>query len=334
MELSSRPAQSGRNFPLPQARSLPAQLFDEWKKCAQRGDFHGAWQISDEALEINRDSDLRGLPEHLRPVWKGESVEGRRVLVRCHHGLGDTIQFSRFIPWLAKTAAEVEVRVQPSLTELLAPFREEAHIVSREEPRFERYEVELEIMELGHVFRIDLNSIPSGVPYLSATPLPVDGSAPVKVGIVWEAGDWDERRSIPFEYLRPWSDVPNVEFYSLQLDPFAAGWRGDFGHTLDASTMLQTAGMMQSLDLIISVDTMAAHLAGALGRPVWTLLQADADWRWMQRRSDSPWYPTMRLFRQTRPGDWEDVARSVADELLTLSEGMRLGGGDRNRTDE
>ena len=333
MELSNFTGGAGRGFPQPYDGPSGTSLRTKWEERARKGDFRGAWQVSDRALEVNRYKDFSGAPEHLRPVWNGQRLDGKRVLVRCFHGLGDTIQFARFIPRLAEVAADVVVHAQDSLVDLLEPLSAKARIISRREPTPNEYDVEIEIMELAHAFRTELDTIPTNVPYITARPIPVYGESALKVGLVWQAGDWDDRRSIPFQPLRPWSDTPGVEFYSLQLDPVAAGWHNDFGQVLDAWSVVKTAGLMCSLDLIISVDTMAAHLAGALGRPVWTLLKADADWRWMQNRSDSPWYPTLGLFRQSRQGDWSDVVESVRNDLLALSE-ETIGGGDRNRTDE
>lgn len=269
----------------------------------RRGDFETAWKISDAALRLPRDFSA---PRHLQRIWNGDSPEGKRVLVRCYHGLGDTVQFARYLPMLRAVAAEVTVWVQPALIELLRgvdrllPLHDGAPDVE--------YEVDVEIMELAHVFR----TVPGGVPYLQAAPIAVPEGAGLKVGLVWQAGGWDERRSIPLQLL---TSLPDVSFYALQRGPGLSSWQAEIGPSVGSDRAEVAAGVMQSLDLIISIDSFPAHLAGALGRPVWTLLHSDADWRWMEGREDSPWYPTMRLFRQERPGDWAGIIERVAREL-------------------
>jgi hypothetical protein len=288
----------------------PSELFAEWRECARRGDFSRTWQISDRALELHRSGSLRGFPRHFQAVWDGSPVEGRNVLVRCNHGLGDTIQFSRFVPRLSAIAASVAVSVQTPLIKLLSAVCEGADLFPSDVVQHHDYDVEIEIMELAHLFRIELHDVATPFPYITAEPTQIDSDPSLKVGVVWRAGDWDDRRSIPFDSILPWTQVPGVQLFSLQQNPANAGWKDERVTILDASSLEKTARLMDSLDLIITV-----HLAGALGRPVWTLLQADADWRWMQGRPDSPWYPTMRLFRQWTQGDWTPVVTSVATEL-------------------
>jgi ADP-heptose:LPS heptosyltransferase len=131
-------------------------------------------------------------------------------------------------------------------------------------------------------------------------------------------GDWDEHRSIPFSLLAPLAEVPGVKFYILQSDAVAAGWQEGFGVHPGEVSLVEYARIVRALDLVIAVDTMAVHLAGALGVPVWVLLHADANWRWMQQRDDSPWYPTMRLFRQQQADDWQGVIARVKTALQQL----------------
>ena len=293
----------------------PHDLFFEWRSLARRGDLAAAWDVSDRALELARNGVTDAFPRHFRGVWTGTPVENKRVLVRCYHGLGDTIQFARLIPRLCEAASEVTVLAQPQLVRLLSNVCEGTQLHGADVEHQAKHDVEIEIMELGHVFRITLDDIPRDVPYLQTEAVPIEDNGALKVGLVWQAGDWDDRRSVPFASLLEWTSVPGMEFYSLQQDPWRAGWRPPSVKLLDASTVDKTASLMRGLDLVITVDTMTAHLAGALGVPVWTLLQRDADWRWMEDRSDSPWYPTMRLFRQRDQDDWTSVIRSVADTL-------------------
>jgi len=132
---------------------------------------------------------------------------------------------------------------------------------------------------------------------------------------VWKAGDWDDRRSIPPELLAPLAEVPGVELHVLQRGPGLAERPAGFGIDSGSDNVLEAARVMKALDLVVTVDSMPAHLAGALGVPTWTLLHADPDWRWMEARDDSPWYPTMRVIRQERAGDWTGVVARVAADL-------------------
>jgi len=174
-------------------------------------------------------------------------------------------------------------------------------------------------MELPHIFRTTLATIPASIPYLHVEPrsLAADDDR-VAVGLVWKAGDWDGRRSVPFSMLAPLATLPGVQLYILQGDAERAGWQEDIGINPGALNLYEYARVIRGLDLLITVDSMPTHLAGALGVPVWTLLHAEADWRWMQHRNDSPWYPTMRLFRQEQSGNWQGVIARVTAELEDL----------------
>ncbi len=295
-----------------------------------RGDFEAAWRTTDHLEAVRRAQERAGTlvwqPQHL--LWNGESLSGGRVLVRCNHGLGDTLQFVRFLPHLRKLARAVTLLVQPSLLELLAPLGDVRNGWTGEAPP---HDLEIEVMELAYAFRCTPETLPKSVPYLPIAPLRKRAAAlpmlkndgELRVGLLWAASAWDERRSIPLEMLEPLRIVRGVRYYSLQ--------QGAHAHDLAASRLpieplsrhtqevTALAAAMLELDLIVTVDCMAAHLAGALGRPVWTLLRHDADWRWMTDRSDSPWYPTMRLFRQQREGDWRDVVDKLAAALRDAS---------------
>ncbi|HLL82604.1 MAG TPA: hypothetical protein VK420_08120, partial [Longimicrobium sp.] len=256
------------------------------------------------------------LPRHEQWVWDGRPLAGRRVLVRCYHGLGDTLQFIRYAPRLRAVAREVIVWAQPELIPLLAT----AHGIDRLLPLHDgapdvEYDTDVEVMELTHLFRDTPATLPADVPYLHAAPAPLPRDGRLAVGLVWKAGDWDERRSIAPGLLAPLAEIRGVELHVLQRGPGLAERPPGFGTDSGSDDVLATARVMRALDLVITVDSMPAHLAGALGVPTWTLLHADPDWRWMEGRDDSPWYPTMRLIRQERAGDWAGVAARVAAEL-------------------
>jgi hypothetical protein len=178
-------------------------------------------------------------------------------------------------------------------------------------------------MELAHALRIDERSIRCAVPYVFVDGQRVRWSKSrreLAVGMVWRAGDWDERRSIPAHLLSALSHVSGVRLFSLQCGPASAEASFIPAEDVASSDVERTAATLHRLDLLISVDTFAAHLAGALGVRVWLLLHADCDWRWMQHRTDTPWYPTMRLFRQRSAGDWSAPVEEVMDALQRFRE--------------
>ena len=287
-----------------------------WMRHMRMGEWEEAWRLSDAILPRPRDWTL---PRHFQHVWTGAPVAGRRVLVRCYHGLGDTIQFIRFVPMLRRVAAEVVVWAQPALIPILRTVPEVGTLLPLHDGAPEcEYDTDLEIMELPHLLRVTPATLPAAVPYLHPPRRELPGDA-FKVGVVWAAGDWDGRRSIPPALLAPLARIPGVELHRLQRGAALADWPAGVGWLSGSDDVVEAASLMTALDLVISVDSMPAHLAGALGRPVWTLLHADADWRWMEGREDSPWYPTMRLIRQDRPGAWQGVAARVAADLAALS---------------
>jgi hypothetical protein len=290
-------------------------MSDPWTAYMRSGEFERAWEISDAVLRSRAGVPCWHLPRHVQYFWDGTPVNGRRVLVRCYHGLGDTLQFIRYLPMLRLRAAEVLAWVQPRLL----PVLDRLEGVDRWLPLHDGdvgvdYDMDVELMELPHVFRTTLETIPCSVPYLHVRPSPLPPSNALKVGIVWKAGDWAEDRSIPFDVLSPLFDLP-VAWYILQGHPGLTEGPAGLGTVTGTTDIPELAQTMRSLDLVITIDSMTAHLAGALAVPVWTLLPAVADWRWMEDRDDSPWYPTMRLFRQQRAGDWAPVIARVRREL-------------------
>jgi hypothetical protein len=288
-----------------------------WLAHMRRGDLQSAWSVSDEVLAAHAGVPCDSLPRHLQYVWDGTPLDGKRVLIRCYHGLGDTIHFVRYAPLVHAVASEVIVWAQPELIPLLRSCAG----IDRVEPLHDGtpqvpYDVDVEIMELPHVFRSTLATLPCDVPYLTAPPATRRRDGRLSVGLVARAGGWDERRSIPLDLLAPLSEGPGVHIQLLHEASPTDRDLFEIAHGTD--TVLGTAGLMRALDLVVSVDSMPAHLAGALGVPVWTLLRHDADWRWMRGRDDSPWYPTMRLFRQSLDGDWTPVIERVHRELARL----------------
>jgi hypothetical protein len=298
-------------FPAEREQATP----EAWLAHMMRGDFAAAWNVSDRILRARGDAPTWHLPRHLQAVWRGAPLHGKRVLARCYHGLGDTLQFIRYAPLVSEIAAELTVWAQPSLLPLLATVKGVDHLLPLHDGAPDAvYDVDVELMELPYVFRTTLDTIPRDIPYLHVPPLR-RSTHELAVGIAWAAGDWNTRRSIPFEMLAPLASVPGVSLHVLQRGPHRDDWRIGFGTLAHVRDAYEEAQFMRALDLVISVDSMPAHLAGALGVPVWTLLHHEPDWRWMSHGDRSLWYPTMRLFRQPRPGDWEPVIARVALEL-------------------
>jgi len=303
-----------------------------------RGDFESAWRLADADRDRRRDAGITGAdwPRHMRPVWDGAALAGARVLVRCYHGLGDTIQFARYLPLLAERAALVRVEAQPELIPLLRSVPGNVDFVAlgdRDHPpaRF-GCDAEIDITELPHAFRTTLGTIPAAIPYLSARPERLQEAArrlgavsgQWRVGLVWAAGAWKPERSVPLDRLARLAEIPGVVLVNLQRGPEYRNWRETPGllpmiEVFDSDAVVDTAATIAALDLVVTVDTMVAHLAGALGAPVWLMLHFAADWRWLLDRSDSPWYPTMRLFRQKRPGDWDAIVAEITTALCQIS---------------
>lgn len=264
----------------------------------RRGEFELAWRESNRSESSFGDCD---------PFTRGH------LLIRCRRGLGDAIQFLRYAPLLKRTCSRLTVEAPaPGLLPLLrlAPAVDEAV-----EKAVGEFACEVECSDLPYVFRTALDTIPDPL-WFRLPPREWQGRRAdvVNVGLVWAAGEWNPSRSIPADLLLPLGRLPGLAVHSLQRGPRAHELAGKYG-ILDAERnepdILHTAAVIQQLDLVITVDTMVAHLAGALGRPVWLMLADDADWRWMLDRDDSPWYPAMRLMRQPAPGDWASVAEAV-----------------------
>jgi Tfp pilus assembly protein PilF len=279
------------------------------------------------------------IPEFARttPHWLGEGdIAGKTVLFYEEQGFGDTLQFCRYVVPAARAGARVILRVQRTLAELLAAVPGISRIVTDDEDLPE-HDLRCPMLSLPVAFGTTIETIPAEVPYLRADPSRVAvwrdrlSSIPgPRVGLVW-AGSWrfgkaedmamNARRSMPLTALAPLVPAARCSFVSLQLGPAAEEVRSPpagmilHDHTGELVTFADTAALIENLDLVISVDTAVAHLAGAMGKPVWLMNRFDSCWRWLRDRDDSPWYPTMRQFRQSTPGNWIDVVDRVAAAL-------------------
>jgi len=229
------------------------------------------------------------------------------VLVRCYHGLGDTIQFARYLPALGRRASSLTVEVQPQLLPLLAQMEGIRFVPFDPAHPLKPADCDIEIMELAFALRMRPDATPS--PYLR---VPAAEAGKGVVGICHQASDWDAARCVPSELFA--SICRDHGCIALVPGDCDLPVRNPGGCTFD---IMETAALVASAELVICVDTMVAHLAGALGCEAWVLLHADCDWRWPSSGSRSPWYRSLRLFHQRTTGDWEDV---IAEVRLALQE--------------
>lgn len=305
-----------------------------WMIFAMQGNLPAAWAESD-AIR------LRNAPDPNR-LWEGEDPCGRRVILRCLHGFGDSVQFLRFAPRLRSLCSHLIVECAPRAVDLLRclPGIDEVIPWGEMAPA---WQVQLELMELPYLLRISLDDLPTSTGYLSLPPHELHRASRAigscnrlhafpNIGIAWSSGDWNPSRSIPLELLAPILSRNDCQYWNLQGGPLRNQWR-----TLDHPALCDTplladcglvplASVIAQLDLVITVDTLSAHLAGALNTPCFLLLQHRADWRWMVDRNDSPWYPSLRLFRQAVAGQWPGLIRNLScalDEWIAAHVGER-----------
>jgi tetratricopeptide (TPR) repeat protein len=287
------------------------------------GDFSAGWSALESRWDRTEAAQRRlSVPF---PLWRGASLSGKKIIVYEEQGLGDVIQFSRYLKLLAARGARVTFVVRPGLLGLLRSLDPVVRLVVAC-PAGESFDYQSALLSLPLGFGTRLESIPAETPYLRAEPERVRkwkerlGERGFKVGIAWQgnkAAKIDHGRSFALAEFLGVAQLPNVRLISLQkhdgveqLDTLPQGMRVEtlgLDYDSDEDAFLDAAAVMESLDLVVSSDTSIAHLAGALGRPVWVALKHVPDWRWLLDRADSPWYPTVRLFRQRTRGDWRGV---------------------------
>jgi len=293
------------------------------------GDFEQGWKEYEWRAKLKISSaSAREFPQ---PRWRGDSpIDGKTILLFCEQGFGDTIQFVRYVPMVATLGANIVLQVQPALKELLAGVDAAATVIGTDE-ELPPFDLQSPLMSLPLAFKTRLDSIPANTPYLFPSKERVKTwnerlpkAEKPRVGIGWAGNPEfiaDRSRSIGLRPLLPLLGVPGVQFISLQKDlrDGDEDLLRQHPHVLHLGDQLEdfndTAAIMSLLDLVISSDTAPVHLAGALGRPVWVLLQKQPDWRWMFDRDDCPWYPSATLFRQPTAGDWDSVVGEVTAAL-------------------
>jgi hypothetical protein len=268
------------------------------------------------------------------PIWAGEDICGKRILIHSEQGLGDSLQFVRYVSMVAARGARVVLEVQPELLRLLSNLKSPEQVISVGDS-YAPVSWRCPMLSLPRVFGTELSTIPSLVPYLSPDPQEADlwsdrlaRPGHFKIGLAWAGSPQHPRnreRSVPLSLLLPLFHLPQVSVWSLQKGAAAQqartlGTKVEMGDLASSCRdMAETAAAIMALDLVICVDTAVAHLAGALGKPVWILLTHVPDWRWFLHREDSPWYTTAKLFRQPMPGAWEPVITRAASQLEKLA---------------
>ena len=301
-----------------------------------RGEFTRGWP------EYEWRFGCAGLPVRPfpRPLWDGSPLRGRSIMIHCEQGLGDTFQFLRYIPLVKERGGRVILICQPALKALLLSLPIADVLLAQGDP-IPPFDVHAPLLSLPRIFGTTLETIPARIPYLEPDQASIDrwrtrvaSVQGFKIGVAWQGSPKyrkDRERSFPLRRLAPLAALPNVRLISLQkgfgreqvAPEHARVPVIDFTDELDETTgpFLDTAAIIKSLDLVITPDTVHAHLAGALGAPVWVALADVPHWPWLLGRNDSPWYPSARLFRQPRRGNWESVFTAITTALSQLLPG-------------
>ncbi|MGD0767837.1 MAG: tetratricopeptide repeat-containing glycosyltransferase family protein [Tepidisphaeraceae bacterium] len=266
-----------------------------------------------------------------QPQWDGSDPSGKTILLHAEGGHGDALTFIRFVPQVAQRGAKLILECQPGLVPLFEGMSGLNRVIPRGQP-LPAFDWQIPLQSLPHVFGVTPENVPDKVPYLSAPPDRVShwaarlaGETKLRVGLMWSGAKhtgWDNRtRSV--DVFAPLAEVPGVKFFSLQKGdesreppPQGMDWADV---SAELNDFADTAALVQNLDLVISVDTSVAHLAGALAKPVWVLIPFQPDFRWLLDRTDTPWYPTMRLFRQPTQTGWQTPVEQMAQALSSLA---------------
>ena len=292
-----------------------------------------------------RDYLIRHKKQYTSPLWDGSDLAGQTILLHAEQGIGDTIMFARFVPDVVARGGRVILEAQPELIRLFAKFPPAQQVVPGgpnmpKPPSPPPFDLHIPLMSLP--LALGLTTFGAGAlkpPYLHADPVLIDQwtdrlstiTRPLKAGLTWSGGSFhkrDHQRSIPLSALAPLAH-PNIQFVSLQIGPAAnqitdpSNKLGIVDHTMHLTDFADTAAAIAALDLVITVDTAVAHLAGAIGKETFLLLDYAPDFRWLRDRDDTPWYPSLRLYRQSAPGDWYDPVERIAAELTQRAAAMK-----------
>jgi Flp pilus assembly protein TadD len=321
---------------LEQYRAALAQQPDNWNAryleslaLIALGDWASGWELHEARWRSELGTARRRL--FAQPYWLGEQdLTDRTILLHAEQGYGDTLQFVRYAPMVAARGGRVLLEVQPGLAPLLADMPGVAGVITRGDA-LPAFDLHTSLMSLPRAFRTTTQTVPADVPYLAPPAARIarwreriGTSRALRIGIAWSGTPSPWNRAVPLELLRPLAQRPDSELHTLQTEI----WPADritlnalpqvHDHSDQLADFADTAALVSLMDLVISIDTAAAHLAGALGMPTWLLLPVGPDYRWMLERPDCPWYPTMRLFRQRALHDWQSVVDAVMRKLDAL----------------
>ena len=346
-QLNPRQAESYHNAGVPLIKLNRAQeAKDNWRKAIAlrpdyadphfnlglalllEGDMEQGWAEHEWRWKVSTLAPSRGFPQ---PQWDGSPLNGQTILLHAEQGFGDTIQFIRYAPMVAARGGRVIVECQAEVLPLARSMTGVSEFVATGSP-LPHFDLQIPFLSLGHAFKTTLANVPADVPYLYVDDERrriwrerVAGDRKFKIGLIWQGRPShkdDKNRSMRLADLAPIAAIPGVSVYSLQkglgVDQLADSPFAITDLTADLKDFADTGALAEALDLVIGVDTSVVQLAGALGRPVWTLLPFAPDWRWLMDRADTPWYPTMRLFRQKARLDWASVVGQVAAEIPPL----------------
>jgi len=310
------------------------------------GDFERGWQNYEARWFTNNFQPQRH--QNYPRIETLEDVKGKKILIWTEQGYGDTIQFCRYIRLLSERGAIVTLEIPQALIRLLSPLGDYCTLVTSVNPELQRFDFQSPLLSLPLLFKTTLQAIPREIPYLKSESLKrltfanqIQNNNKIKVGVVWNGGfredcPWlwlaNKRRNVKLEQIAQLQDVPNIDFYSLQKGSPAESdltikkdllWPNINLLNNQLEDFSDTAALIDILDLVISVDTSVAHLAGALGKPVWIINRYDSCWRWLRGHKESPWYPSARIYQQIKPGEWQDVINQVKEDLLSLAKSHR-----------
>lgn len=310
------------------------------------GDFERGWQNYEARWFTNNFQPQRY--QNYPRIETLEDVKGKKILIWTEQGYGDTIQFCRYIKLLSERGAIVTLEIPQALIRLLSPLGDYCTLVTSVNPELQRFDFQSPLLSLPLLFKTTLQAIPREIPYLKSESLKrltfanqIQNNNKIRVGVVWNGGfredcPWlwlaSKRRNVELEQIAQLQDVPNIDFYSLQKGSPAESdlsikkdllWPNINLLNNQLEDFSDTAALIDILDLVISVDTSVAHLAGALGKPVWILNRYDSCWRWLRGHKESPWYPSARIYQQIKPGEWQDVINQVKEDLLSLAKSHR-----------
>jgi tetratricopeptide (TPR) repeat protein len=310
--------------------NLPAAHFELATSCLALGQFERGWEEYEWRFKIAGAPPL--LPQTDRPQWDGTPLGDQPLLLIGDQGYGDVIQFARYIDWARERCPNIVIAASKEMQPILKQWDVPRLVDRWEQVQF--IEAYCALSGLPRLAKTRLETIPADIPYLHADPAlsrqwgeRLAALAPAsfrKVGIVWAGRPThknDRKRSMTLETFGPLAKIPGIALVSLQKGPSASQISRYFGRAPllnmgpDVNDFGDTMAIIDHLDLVITVDTSVAHLAAAMGKPVWIMIACTNDWRWLLERTDSPWYPTVRLFRQTKPNEWDDVIQNVTTAL-------------------